>query len=88
MPYIIPQRRPQLDPLGKVSKAQNAGELNFQITRIVDAYLEDAVVPLNYADINEAIGALECAKLELYRRIAVPYEDEKRATNGDVYRSI
>lgn len=44
-------------------------------------------MPLSYADINEAIGALECAKLELYRRIAVPYENRKLAENGDVYRS-
>ena len=28
---------------------------------------------------------LECAKLELYRRVAAPYEDEKIDQNGDVY---
>ena len=32
--------------------------------------------------------ALECAKLELYRRLAAPYEDEKRKETGDVYRSL
>jgi hypothetical protein len=42
---------------------------------------------LRYAHINEAIGALECAKLELYRRVAAPYEDEKMKESGDVYRS-
>jgi hypothetical protein len=35
--------------------------------------------------VNEAIGVLECAKLELYRRVAAPYEDEKIAESGDVY---
>jgi len=35
--------------------------------------------------INAIIGALECAKLELYRRVAAPYEDDKIAENGDVY---
>ena len=40
---------------------------------------------VEYARINELIGVLECAKLELYRRIAVPYEDTKIAENGDVY---
>jgi hypothetical protein len=39
----------------------------------------------NYALLNELIGVLECAKLELYRRVASPYEDEKIQSNGDVY---
>jgi hypothetical protein len=34
------------------------------------------------------IGVLECAKLELYRRVAAPYEDAKCEDNGDVYDSI
>ena len=41
-----------------------------------------------YAHLNEAIGVLECAKLELYRRVAAPYEDEKIAESGDVYTVI
>jgi len=28
---------------------------------------------------------LECSKMELYRRIAAPYEDDKSRLNGDVY---
>ena len=39
----------------------------------------------NYVKLNELIGVLECAKLELYRRVASPYEDEKVESNGDVY---
>jgi len=35
--------------------------------------------------INEVIGVLECAKLELYRRVAAPYEERKRIENGEVY---
>jgi hypothetical protein len=31
------------------------------------------------------IGALECCKLELYRMMAAPYEDDKIAENGGVY---
>ncbi len=38
-----------------------------------------------YATIVEAIGALECAKLELYRRLAADYEDQKCKQNGDVF---
>lgn len=40
----------------------------------------------SYTKINEAIGVLECAKLELYRRVAVPYEEAKRLEHGDVYK--
>ena len=32
-----------------------------------------------------ASGALECAKLEFYRRVVSKYEDQKILDNGDVY---
>lgn len=80
MPYINTIDRPRLDE-GAVPRT--AGELNYAITKLVDAYLLEA--GLNYAHLNDAIGVLECAKLELYRRIAAPYEDQKISTNGDVY---
>lgn len=93
MPYIIPARRPQLDPTAAqpdgtlpISPAQNAGELNYQITKLVDRYIAEHGA--NYAAINEAVGAVECAKLELYRRVAAPYESAKIATNGDVYTCL
>jgi hypothetical protein len=35
--------------------------------------------------INSMIGALECCKLELYRRLAAPYEDQVLDANGDAY---
>lgn len=60
-----------------------SGELNFLFTHHINEFLKSQ--GLNYSNINEAIGALECAKLELYRRIAAPYEDTKIAENGDVY---
>ena len=31
------------------------------------------------------MGALECCKLELYRRLVGPYEDEVLEANGDAY---
>ena len=39
----------------------------------------------SYATINDIIGALEGAKMEFYRRVVAPYEDEKIKENGDVY---
>lgn len=78
MPYIQPSRRQ-----GVTFNAQTPGELNYQITRLVDNYI--ARNGLSYTTIDIVVGALECAKLEFYRRIAAPYEDRKIAENGDVY---
>lgn len=47
-------------------------------------YLQRAQGP-SYKIINEIIGVLECVKLEFYRRIAAPYENDKQQANGDVY---
>ena len=33
---------------------------------------------------NKLIGALECVKLEFYRRMVVPYEVNKEVENGDL----
>jgi hypothetical protein len=60
----------------------SAGEFNFIITRLLTAWLGEHPT---YGRFNEAIGVLECAKLELYRRMVAPYEDGKAAINGDVY---
>lgn len=80
MPYIIPERRPQLTPY---LAPQSAGELNFIITKLCLDYIEEQ--GRNYSTINEVVGVLECAKLEFYRRAAAVYEDVKRIQNGDVY---
>lgn len=90
MPYILPFLRPALDPTNTdkkgnpiVGPAQNSGELNYQISKLVARFIADRGG--NYGAMNEAIGALECCKLEVYRRIVAPYESDKIATNGDVF---
>lgn len=87
MPYIPPLDRRVAKPYDyrgdAVNFAGHAGRLNYGITVLCNDYL--AETGLSYSTINEVIGALECAKLELYRRVAVPYEDNKLAINGDVY---
>jgi len=83
MPYIKQERR---QAILSGAEPQDAGELNFAITIVVDKYLQHKG-GLRYAHINEVVGAMECAKLELYRRIAVPYEDQKIKESGDVYKS-
>ena len=80
MPYISTEDRNDLD---NGAMPETAGELNYMISALLDDYLVGK--GKNYANINEVIGMLECAKLELYRRVAAPYEDEKIDQNGDVY---
>ena len=85
MPYIDGNAR---ERLSSGSAPDGPGELNYAVTRLVDEYLKRLAERdgrLRYAHVNEAVGVLECAKLELYRRIAAPYEDEKIDENGDVY---
>jgi len=80
MPYISSGReRLQRDPWS----ASNPAELSYVITKLLTRYIDD--MTLCFATINECIGVLECAKLELYRRIAAPYENKKMGQNGDVY---
>jgi len=82
MPYIK-DRRKQLSPCKHhVASAKNAGELNYQITRLCHRYLTDNGV--EYKNINDVLGALEGAKLEFYRRVVAPYEDIKIRENGDL----
>jgi hypothetical protein len=84
VPYVADSRRPMLRP--HHGPAVTAGELNYQLTRLVNAYIEEH--GLEYRTINDVLGALEGAKLEFYRRVAVPYEDGKIAQNGDVYTTL
>jgi len=84
VPYIHPDQKLNISLGNLPIRTWGAGELNFKVTELVDMFLGDS---LNYSRINEAIGALECAKLELYRRVAAPYEDKKIKENGDVYRN-
>lgn len=79
MPYINNDTKKELE----TRIAQNAGELNYLFSSYIDEYINSK--SFSYNTINEVIGALECAKLELYRRIAVPYEDRKIIENGEVY---
>lgn len=58
-----------------------AGNLNYLFSSVINRVYSNP----RYDDINEAVGVLECCKLELYRQVAVPYEDQKMFDNGSVY---
>ena len=76
MPYIKKK-----DRVDVIYCCGSAGELNYYITKVILNYLGSGY---NYQKINDAVGALEGAKLELYRRLAAPYEDLKIKENGDI----
>jgi Domain of unknown function (DUF6899) len=89
VPYITQQRRNALTDTRRPGQnlpppdtPKNAGELNYKITILLHAYLREH--GLKYQHINDCIGALEGAKLELYRRVAARYETLKMKENGDI----
>lgn len=81
MPYIDPITRHILDHGDR--NPMSAGELNYELTKVIIDYI--TTKGESYQTYNDIIGALEGAKLELYRRKISPYEDLKIKDNGDVY---
>ena len=79
MPYIK-----NADKFRAMSNPKAVGELNYKITEACIDFIEESG-GLSYTNVQNVIGVLECAKLELYRRVLAPYEDVKIAENGDVY---
>lgn len=90
MPYIKEERREYITPSSEIPETnyilmdgiQCAGDLNYAFTVIIHDYLERQGT--SYQNFNDAIGALEGCKLELYRRQVASYEDKKILENGDV----
>jgi len=81
MPYIHKEFREHArsSPVG-------AGELDYQLTLAILAYLERE--GYNFAVMNTIVGVVENVKSEFQRRVMWPYEDAKCLVNGDVYPSL
>ena len=79
MPYIEKDSRKRVLMTG----AQSCGELNYLFTYWIKKYINDK--GQKYQTFNDIIGALEGAKIEIYRRKIAPYEDVKKDENGDVF---
>ena len=84
MPYIKQEQRIDIDAVihQLAPLIKDAGTFNYAVTRLSHLYIKEK--GLRYANLNELIGAMECMKLELYRKIAAPYETEKLVENGPV----
>lgn len=89
MPYIKNERAVALDmdPF-----PETAGELNYVFLKSCLRYMnymQDSApmekVRMGYNLFNDIVGALECCKLEIYRRLVSPYEDGKCKENGDKF---
>ena len=87
MPYISMKEQEAIDS-GLPDFIEHEGQLNYLITKCCLIYLESiaSTKEVRYPDYNTVIGALECAKQEMYRRMVVPYEEVKKHDNGDIYR--
>lgn len=91
MPYIKQERREELEqPLIELDEElcidgeSFEGNMNYSITYLMNNFLKREGV--SYKKINALVGMLECCKLELYRKMASPYEDEKEDENGPVIK--
>ena len=89
MPYIDQEDRKAFYPLLAElllvvqKRGLSNGELNYLVTQLGRLYLYKH--GSSYNTISDVVKAMECAKLEFYRRVAAPYEDRKAVLNGDVY---
>ena len=88
MPYIKREERDKLvltlNPLMRKMQEADEGHLNYVITKLCLAWLAGQEAQ-GYKQYNAIIGALESAKLEMYRRAVARYEDMKSMENGEVY---
>lgn len=93
MPYITKEKRLVLDRyINDLSAAITSnhsnedimnimGDLNYSITRLCASIVSENIT---YSKVGIITGVLENVKQEFYRRIAVPYEENKIVENGDV----
>ena len=80
MPYISSDQK---EALIAREYPSTPGELNFVLTQVCIEFFNHS--GQNYQAHNDILGALAGAQLEWYRRVVAPYEDGKKAENGDVY---
>ena len=90
MPYIKQEQRKLVDK--QIDKLAKLYEENFKGTTgpanyIITSFLLRVLRPKEgwtYESLSDIIKTLECAKLEIYRRLVTPYEARKIVQNQDV----
>lgn len=87
MPYIKPERRPELDKIieqilifmQKLPEQERDGCLNYLFTKTLKTLFKPS-----YFNYERIMGLLSCIQQEFYRRWISPYEDSKMKEHGDV----
>ncbi len=84
MPYI--KEKDKREMYNAIQDLQNfvisKGDLNYAICELVGRLIINDEI--SYTKISEWIDAVHDAEAELRRRLLVPYEELKKAENGDV----
>lgn len=86
MPYIEPELRSKYLTIQSGFQALGnlpAGDANYILTRFIQTFPKS-----RYEELERIVGRLELVKLEYWRRVVVPYEDQKRQANGDVFGDV
>ena len=85
MPYILPEKRNNLNPLvaDLGGRIEDVGQLNYVITRLIMAQLDKQII--SYVVLNGLVGVLDSVKTEFNRRVVAPYEDQAKERNGDIF---
>ena len=85
MPYIAKSQKEKVEKgLAPIQFAEmpDAGCLNFAVHQLISQYILQNKE--GYQTYNDIVGVLDCAKMEIYRRLVSDYEDRKIVQNGDV----
>lgn len=85
MPYLTEGNKEALAPIVEAMAEvgiTDPAELNYLVCKATNIFLGDQP---RYRNFNAAMGAIECAKLEIQRRLVAPYEMRKAQQNGDIF---
>jgi len=93
MPYINKDKRAALNPhidnllnaMRELESDDPSNNFEGNLNYVISTLLNLVYVGGGYRSINDAMGVLSSVQAEFYRRVAVPYEENKRYSNGDVF---
>lgn len=88
MPYIKSEIKDTIE----LPYIKDDGQLTYAIDAMAESLLAQKCdydwSTLSYAHLAQVIGDIECAKIELARRVLALLEDRKRVENGEVFESV
>ena len=82
MPYILEERRPECNIVVNLMKGIDL-KVNGDLNYILFAFCKRFIKP-SYNNYKNFCGELRQCATEIEREILAPYEDKKKAENGEV----